>query len=214
MVPRILTALLVASLANAAPLQRSLPLECGRVEAPRAEDAERAWNQHYATGFQSIEAVDLESAHASICRALADAASFDARDWRFAETLDELGLIDWLRGDRDGSVAAQAGAVAEMLLARGPAAPEVALYADRLAIPLGLQGRKELAAEIEAAPHRVLTSGLVSRDEAMDRRLDWLVSEYLRREDVVAARELQAIIDASDATSAPDSREEPPVRKQ
>ena len=195
MIARILAALLVASVAHAAPLRRVVPQECGRVEAPREEDADRAWNQHYAAGFQSIEAGDLESAHASICRALADSASFDARDWRFAETLDELGLIDYLRGDLDGSVAAQAGAVAEMLLARGPGAPEVALYASRLGIPLGRQGRDELAAEIAKVPHRVFTSGVVASSEAMDRRLDWLVSEYLRREDLAAARELQAIIE-------------------
>src|SRR5690242_17648123 len=114
--------LLLATTASAAPAQRELPKECGDVARPEPGDAERAWNEHYKAGFEAIEAGDPRTAHDAVCQALADSVGFGARDWRFAETLDELGYADYLLGDVPGSTVAQARAVGEALLALGPGA--------------------------------------------------------------------------------------------
>ena len=55
-----------------------------------------------------------------MCLALVHAKNFAERDWRFAETLDELGLIYFMRGQFGESEKAQGAAVAELLLAAGP----------------------------------------------------------------------------------------------
>ena len=52
-------------------------------------DAEERWNESYRRGFRAIEGNDYFVAETEMCRALLAARDFDARDWRFAETLDE-----------------------------------------------------------------------------------------------------------------------------
>lgn len=189
----LISAMLFGTAAAAAP-PRAVPTECAADDAAAPANPEHAWNEHYQAGFEAIENGDLERAHANICAALLDAAGFEPRDWRFAETLDELGLIDYLRGDDDGCIAAQAGAIAEMLLAKGPRAAEVELYAARLAYPLTRASRDTQAKSVAAAPYRVFTQGLVPVSHETARRLEWLVAEYLRIEDMAVARELQDVI--------------------
>lgn len=200
----LLLAALPALAAAAEPLRRQIPAECGSASAPAAEEAEGSWNEHYRVGHESIEKGDLDQAQASICGALAAAAGFGPRDWRFAEALDELGLIHYMRGDDERSIATQAGAVAEMLLARGPyessgasrpCEPSVELYAARLGYPLTRSGRADEATSVAAAPYRVFTTSLVAVGREFAQRLPWLVSEYLGREDLAAARALQGVID-------------------
>lgn len=189
----VMAATLLATAVAAAP-RRPVPAECGADAAAAPANPERAWHEHFRAGFEAIETGALDQAHAEICAALLAAAGFEPRDWRFAETLDELGLIDYLLGDDDASAAAQASAVAEMLLAKGPRAAEVELYAARLAYPLARAGRDAQAKSLAAAPHGVFTQGLVPVSPETARRLDWLVAEYLRIEEVAIARELQDVI--------------------
>ena len=192
-------------------VRRRLPAECGIAAAATLDplDAERAWNTLYREGHEAIEEGDLETGRQRICAALAHAAGFGPRDWRFAETLDELGLIHFLQADDEASIAAQSLAVAEMLLAEGPRAPgyragacaSATSYAARLAHPLRRVDRAAEAASIEAAPYRVFTLGLVPVDRALADRLGWLISEYLAVEDMEAARALEVVAEKAGAAT-------------
>jgi hypothetical protein len=190
-----LLAVLLAPTVRATELARVVPAGCAAEQPESADNAERAWNQHYFSLYQSLWRGDLDTASAHVCAALRRSAGFGPRDWRFAEALDELGRLEYLRGNDEASIAAQAAAVAEVLLARGPRASEPELYARRLGLPLQRSGRPEAAKAVAAAPYRVFTDGLVPVDRAMAGRLDWLVSEYLALEQFDAARALQHQID-------------------
>jgi hypothetical protein len=203
MTPILLSLLLATTPAKVTPAQDAAPrpmLEsCLQVpiasdDSPRRGD-DRAWNRLYRAGYEELERGELDAAEEHLCAALRRARSFEPRDWRFAETLDDLGLLHHLRGDEEACVRAQGAAVAEMLLAKGPRAPEVALYVQRLGIPLGIAGRDELAKELIASPHRVFAQGWIPLDERLADRLDWLVGEYLRIEDLAAAGALQELVD-------------------
>jgi len=198
----VLVSLASASLADEAPV-RPIPPRCEDIASPDVvtgpRKRERAWNRHYRTGFEAIEKGDLDLAEQELCDALVAARSFEARDWRFAETLDELGLVAYQRGDYEASAAAQGAAVVEMLLAKGPAAPEVELYASRLALPLAKLEKSTLAASIQEAPHRALEQGFVPLDARLADRLDWVVAEYLRLENMDAAREVGELIESLEA---------------
>jgi hypothetical protein len=168
----------------------------GEGEAP--DSAEARWNLHYRRGFGSIREQDLEAAERSLCLALDAARAFDARDLRFAETLDELGLVAYLRGDDARAEAMQGAATAEILLALGPPAKDLpaearercgltfATYVGRLGLVFERQGRPALLDELRGSPYLVLGMGYVPA-EALDRRLDWLISRYLLAEDMAAA---------------------------
>ena len=99
-------ALLLATPAMANPPQRPFPDHC-LVHVPGAEggalpealpgdNADRAWNISYQEGFRTIAAGDYPTAEREMCRALFAARQFGPRDWRFAETLDELDLYESL----------------------------------------------------------------------------------------------------------------------
>lgn len=160
--------------------------------------AESQWNLHYRQGWEAIETRDLDAAEYSLCRALNAARSFEAGDLRFTETLDELGLVSFLRGDFAQAEAMQGAAVAEILLSLGPPADDlteeqrdlcrssVATYLTRLGWVFDRQGRAELMGELERAPYLVLAMGYVPT-EAVANRLDWLISRYLLAEDMAAA---------------------------
>jgi len=170
-----------------------------------AEDPERSaearWNEHYLAAIEALETEDLDFAHLHFCAALSAARAFGPRDWRFAETLDELGLVAYLSSDFELAETMQGAAVAEMLFALGPDAVEVGsaypgrrgrlssvtIYAARLNMLYGLLGRDDLAAETERTPYRVLERGYIPLDAATAGRLDWLISQYLLAEHFAAA---------------------------
>ena len=180
-----------------APPQRHVPPECAdalRGLAVPVAEREREWNLRYAETYRSAAGeAPSEDGVARACSALALSAAFGARDWRFAETLDELGLIQYDRGRYEESARAQGMASAEILLAKGPAAPEVATYVGRLGFPLGRLGREKESAALVAAPHRLLLGGYVPLDAALAPRLEWLIGEYLRIENLAAADELREL---------------------
>jgi len=182
---------------------RWLPESCRSLieleeEAEPPRPAEARWNLHYRRGWDAIETRDLETAERSLCQALDAARSFGPGDLRFAETLDELGLVSYLRGDFAQAEAMQGAAVAEILLALGPPSGEltaeqqdlcrssVATYLTRLGWVFERQGRAGLMAGLERAPYLVLAMGYVPA-EAVASRLDWLISRYLLAEDMAAA---------------------------
>lgn len=165
-------------------------------EPPRPPEAH--WNLHYRRGWDAIETRDLETAERSLCQALGAARSFGPGDLRFAETLDELGLVSFLRGDYAQAEAMQGAAAAEILLALGPPSEDltaeqrdlcrssVATYLTRLGWVFERQGRAGLMEDLERAPYLVLAMGYVPA-EAVVSRLDWLISRYLLAEDMAAA---------------------------
>jgi hypothetical protein len=175
----------------------------GEVEAP--DSAEARWNLHYRHGVASIREEDLEAAERSLCLALDAARAFEPRDARFAETLDELGLAAYLRGDDASAEAMQGAATAEILLALGPPARDLApgekarcginfpTFLGRLGLVFERQGRGAVLGDLQRSPFLVLGMGYVPA-QALLGRLDWLVSRYLLAEDLAAAdwlRELQ-----------------------
>jgi len=173
-------------------------------EAGAADSAEERWNLHYRRGYGSIEEQDLETAEGSLCLALDAARAFEARDLRFAETLDELGLVAYLRGDDALAEAMQGAAAAEILLALGPPARDqsaeekdrcghtFATYLGRLGLVFERQGRAALLDELRRAPYLVLGMGYVPA-QALEGRLDWLISRYLLAEDLAAADWLKGL---------------------
>ena len=207
--------------AHAAPqaddLGRDVPEACRQTVVPSLESdapgatADARWNAHYLAALDAFFAEDWEFAERHFCAALVPAKDFGPRDWRFAETLDELGLVSFMNGNLERAEIMQGAAVAEMLLALGPDAAEVEssntarqgrlssvpIYLGRLNFLYTRMGKPELAVETEAATHRILTRGYVALDADLARRLDWLISRYLLAEDFATARwlsELQAEI--------------------
>lgn len=181
-------------------VERALPVADDR----GGESDEARWNRLYRLGIEALGVEDLATAELRYCQALDAAASFGPRDVRFAETLDELGLVRYSRGDYDGAEAMQGAAVAEMLLAVGP--PEgdvvelaakschssVATYLTRLGWVYDRQGRGDEIAPLLEAPHRILAKGYVPA-ESLRARLDWLISRYLLIEDFATADWLSAL---------------------
>jgi hypothetical protein len=181
-----------------------LELAAAAGEAATSEDAETRWNRLYRLGYDAIDSGDLETAERSFCQALEAARAFGERGLRFAETLDELGLLNYLRGDTDQAEAMQGAAAAEILLALGPPADDlleeerdrcrssVATYVARLGQVLERQGRADLIPKLERAPYLVLGRGYVPA-ESLEPRLEWLISRYLLAEDMAAADWLTAL---------------------
>ena len=181
---------------------------CVRPEADAevGEGSDARWNHYYRLGVEAIHVKDLEGAEISFCHALVAAASFGPRDMRFAETLDELGLVRFLGGDYEGSEAMQGAAVAEMLLALGPPAEDlcetagkscessVGTYLTRLGWIFDRQGREGELEPLLRQPHRILARGYVPADSVRP-RLDWLIGRYLLREDFATADWLTALRD-------------------
>lgn len=168
------------------------------------ESDEARWNDAYRLGIAAISNRDLEAAEMHFCGALEFAGSFGLRDIRFAETLDELGLVSYLRGDDENAEAMQGAAVAEMLLAVGPptadlaAAAEkscrssVATYMVRLGWIFDRQGRRGEIDLLLRKPDRILERGYVPYDSVRG-RLDWLIAQYLLIEDFAAADRLSSL---------------------
>ncbi len=171
-----------------------------------AESDEARWNTLYRRGMTAFGSEDLEAARISFCSALEAAASFGPRDVRFAETLDELGLAAYLGEDYGLSEAMQGAAVAEMLLALGPPAADlaetaaesckssVATYMTRLGWIFERQGRGGEIEILMREPYRILGRGYVPFDSVLG-RLDWLIAQYMLAEDFAAADWLSALRD-------------------
>lgn len=183
-----------------------LPEACGPLlelaaaggEGGGEESLEARWNRSYRQGWAALESRDLETAERSLCQALDAARFFGPRDLRFAETLDELGLVHYLRGDDARAEVIQGAAAGEVLLALGPPAsdltPEqidlcrssVATYLTRLGWIFDRQGRAGRIEALLRRPYLVLAVGYIP-PAALAGRLDWLISRYLLMEDVAAA---------------------------
>ncbi len=193
-----------------APLERWVPETCRRdgqfvLESSEGQEGstDAAWNRHYLAGIEAIRTGDLDAAHLEFCAGALLARAFGARDWRFAETLDELGLVAYLDGDHERAESMQSLAVVEMLLSRGPgsaATPgisgkpsSVAIYVARLQHLYESQGRADQARKLGEHPYLLLEQGMLPLDAALAHRLDWLVSEYLLAENFSAAERLSEL---------------------
>ncbi len=169
-----------------------------------AESDDARWNRFYRRGMADFGRDDFAAARVSFCLALESAASFGPRDYRFAETLDELGLVGYLAEDYAFSEAMQGAATAEMLLALGPPAADlteeagnsckssVATYMTRLGWIFDRLGRGEDIEPLMREPYRILERGYVPFD-SLQGRLDWLIGRYLLAEDFAAADRLSAL---------------------
>ena len=172
----------------------------------RQESNEARWNRFYRLGIDAFGARDLEPAWAQFCLALDAARSFGPRDIRFAETLDELGLVAFLQEDFAASEAMQGAAAAEMLLAVGPPAGDmteeakkscessVATYMTRLGWIFERQGKEGELDALMDRPYMILARGYVPFGRVSN-RLDWLISRYLLAENFTAADWLASLRD-------------------
>ena len=167
---------------------------------------EEPWSHAYRNGFRAIQQGEYVAAEREMCRALLAARDFGPRDWRFAETLDELGRIAFELRDFELAERMQGAAIAEMLLATGPhgeplddlgksgrsvirpdCASGVRVYTERLGwIHERSPGRTTTDA-IRKKPWTVFEAGYVPLDASLASRLDWLVSQYLLEENLDAA---------------------------
>lgn len=195
--------------------ERGLPPHCAGVAAAADESADRTWNEAYRAGFKAIEVEDYTGAETEMCRALGAARSFGPRDWRFAETLDELGLIAFQLRDYELAERMQGAAIAEMLLAVGPdgeplrehsGSPRATIRADcRSGVDVYLKrlgwilerrsGRTSIEA-LQAAPWTIFEAGYLPLDAELAERLEWLVSQYLLQEQLEAAETLTELQEA------------------
>lgn len=181
-------------------------------QAPAAGDADKNWNDSYQRGFRAIERGEYDVAEAEMCRALLAAREFGARDWRFAETLDELGLIAFQLRDFDLAERVQGAAIAEMLLAAGPQGEPLSghdgsngavirpdcrsgirVYTTRLGWIHERVPARATVAELRNEPWRIFAAGYLPLDANLARRLNWLVSQYLLQEDLAAAEALSEL---------------------
>lgn len=187
--------------------ERCIELEAGGDAAPDA-----AWNEAYRRGIEATERGELALAEIEMCRALLAARGFGPRDWRFAETLDELGLVAYSARDFVLAESVQGAAIAEMLLAVGPhgepfrdAGPSdqapirddcrsgVRVYTTRLGWIHERSPARIVPSELERAPWRVFAAGYLPLDADLAARLDWLISRYLLEENLEAADELSEL---------------------
>ena len=181
-------------------------------EGPAGDAAEETWNDSYRRGFRAIERGEYDVAEREMCRALFAARGFGPRDWRFAETLDELGLIAFQLRDFQVAERMQGAAIAEMLLAAGPhgeplddlgesgrsvirpdCASGVRVYTDRLGWVFERSPGRTTTEAIRSEPWSVFAVGYVPLDARLASRLDWLVSQYLLEENLDAADALTAL---------------------
>lgn len=173
------------------------------------DSVNNGWNDSYRQGLLEINAGQFVQAESSMCLALQSARRFEARDWRFSETLDELGLIAFELRDFQLAEQMQGAAIAEMLLAAGPGGEPlrdadlsrhrnihedcrsgIRVYMTRLGwIHEQMRGRISID-ELNAAPWRVFAVGYLPLDSQLAERLDWLVAQYLLLENVDAADRL------------------------
>jgi hypothetical protein len=214
--------LLLAAPAMANPPWRPFPDHClahvagaeggALPEALPGDKANRLWNTSYLEGFRSIAAGDYPTAEGEMCRALFAARQFGPRDWRFAETLDELGLIAFQFGEFERAEQMQGAAVAEMLLAVGPGGEPphrldtsdgavmrsecgsgVRVYTQRLGwVFEQLPGNRSIE-KLQQAPWNVFSAGYLPQDADLARRLEWLISRYLLQENLAAVEALTGL---------------------
>ncbi len=170
------------------------------ISPPSTESSEASWNKHYRDGHSAIINGDLSLAEQQMCAALNQAKNFAERDWRFAETLDELGLIHFMLGQFNQSEKAQGAAVAELLLAAGPttmrqtSTRKVSIFIERLGRVYAKQERSDLIEKLRNNPYKIYEMGYIPLDSDLARRLGWLVSEYLGLENLTASNELLQLI--------------------
>lgn len=164
--------------------------------------SESRWNKHYSDGHTAIRKGDYSFAEQEMCLALDQAINFGERDWRYAETLDELGLIYFMLGDFELSEKAQGAAVAELLLAIGPTkinetkTRKVSYFIQRLGRIYDKQERSDLTEKLAKRPHRIYDLAYIPLDQKLAQRLGWLVSEYLGFEDIHASNDLLRLIES------------------
>jgi hypothetical protein len=198
-------------------IERFTPEQCVELAAPDRQaregtersDPEARWNESYRRGFRALEREDYHDAEQHMCHALMAARGFGPRDWRFAETLDELGLIAFTLRDFDRAEHVQGAAIAEMLLAVGPhgepfrdkdaseQAPiredcrsGIHVYTTRLGWIHDQVPGRIATAELARTPWRIFAAGYLPLDAQLAKRLDWLISRYLLEENLAAAEEL------------------------
>ena len=165
------------------------------------ESAEASWNKHYKDGHNATRRGDYNQAEREMCLALKQAQNFDARDWRFAETLDELGLIYFMQEQYGEAEKAQGAAVAELLLAAGPTTMretrtrKVSMFIQRLGRVYSKQDRNDLTTKILDYPYKIYQQEYIPLDLNLIKRLGWLVSEYLGAENLTASNDLLNLID-------------------
>jgi hypothetical protein len=195
------------------PLHRWTPehcLEFSMVDVAAGD--EKIWNHAYRRGFRAIGRGEYDVAEREMCQALVAAQGFGPRDWRFAETLDELGLIAYELGDLELAERMQGAAIAEMLLAAGPhgepleglgksgrsvirpdCASGVRVYTERLELILERSRGRTTADAIRRRPWSIYSAGYIPLDSLLADRLEWLVSQYLLEENLDAAEELTTL---------------------
>ncbi len=192
----------LTSLCFADPPTRWVPDHCLEYR----QDTPAPWNEAYTQGFRAIMRSEYETAEAEMCRALLMARGFEARDWRFAETLDELGLIAYELHNLELAERMQGAAIAEMLLAVGPQGEPlrdhetseqspiredcrsgVRVYTTRLGWILERSPGRTTISELRGAPWRIFAARYLPHDTDLAQRLEWLISRYLLEENLPAA---------------------------
>ena len=188
--------------------ERWVPGRCLEL-LPADTKVESSWNEAYRRGFNAIGRDEYDVAELEMCQALLAARRLGPRDWRFAETLDELGLIAFTLRDFELAEQVQGAAIAEMLLAVGPhgepfkgqeiseqspVRPDcrsgIGVYTTRLGWIHERTPGRITTSDLESAPWRVFPAGYLPLDAQLAKRLDWLISRYLLEENLVAADEL------------------------
>jgi tetratricopeptide (TPR) repeat protein len=152
------------------------------------------WHTHQQDGWDAIRQKDYHAARVALQSALNEAEHFTATDRRLAETLDDLGLVYYSLGNDYEAEQMQGRAVAELLLARGPGDPDVAVFISRLGRIFKRQGRLEAAGPLSEHPYKIFEMGYIPWDKSLADRLDGLIFEYQKAKNTAAVDELAILV--------------------
>ena len=177
--------MIALGVAACSPVAQGLPRELaqpGSATAGGLSDASRnrLWYALYDDAWEAIRNEDYALASKILQTALAHAEHFDTSDRRLAETLDDLGLVYFQLNNDFTAEMMQGRAVSELLLARGPGDPHVAVFITRLGMIYKRQGRSDTIAALQEKPYQIFELGYVVEDARLARRLDALAYEYHR----------------------------------
>ena len=145
------------------------------------------WLEHYRGGWAAIEEQDFLEAETRLRRALAAAQTFKDLDRRYAETLDDLGLVYVKLGNFQMAEKMQGRAVGELMLSAGPWDRRIGLFIDRLGSIYQQLGKQDAIEALKEKPYLIFEKDYILPNARLAKRLDGLMADYRIAQNQTAA---------------------------